>query len=531
MALISRIIIAAAILTFLINTSGFTQFEDNHTLCGEYNIRTMGAAGDGKTDETAVIQKAIELAAANGGGKILFPAGIYLTKTIVLKDNITLRIENGATILGSTELNIYDPELGSFKDSGGKKFGTALIFARDVKNICIEGDGLIDGQGFTKFYPNDKKSIRPNILRLINCKYIKIKDITIKNSAAWVTHFVECEDLLIRGVTIRSYSNKNNDGIDLVGCQRVIISECNIDTEDDSIVLKALTEKSCRDVVINNCIISGLKSAIKTGTESLGGFENITISNCTFYGTRGISLISVDGGILNNITISNISMRDSYAVIIMRLGDRMRPYAIPPANLPTGPGKLQNISVSNVQAVNVTESNDFISGIPGHYIENISLQDIRIHYKGGGKKSDSDRDVPELSGEYPKAKMFGILPSYGMYIRHAKNITMNNIRYDFTDEENRSVIVCQDVENISINGLQAESSSNAAPFIKLANTRDADIRFSQPYNKINTFLSAADSSANIKLRFNNLNNCRNTYILEDSTDPDAINVLLPDQFK
>ena len=482
-----------------------------------FNVKNYGAIGNGKIYDTAAIQNAIDKAFSIGGGIVVFPAGKYLTKTIILKDNITLRISNGAKILGSTDMSQFLPELGSFKDSGGRKFGASVLFAKDVKNISIEGDGTIDGQGFVENYPVDAGIARPSIIRFIRCSNIKVKDITLINSAAWVSHYVECEDLLIRGVTIRSYANKNNDGIDIVGCQRVTITECNIDTEDDSIVLKALTEKPCKDVVISNCIISGLKSAIKTGTESLGGFENITISNCTFYGTRGISLITVDGGTINNVTISNISMRDSYAVIVMRLGDRMRPYAVPEENRPMHPGKIINVSINNIQAVGVTESNDFISGIPGHYIENITLTNIRVSYVGGGDSKDSYNVIPELTNSYPKAKMFGVLPAYGLYIRHAKNIILDNIHYSFLNDDTRSVLVCDDVENITVEKLQAESSINAAPFIRLKDTQDADIRFCKPLNSIDTFLYAEGDSKNITLLSNSLERCKNKKILEKNT--------------
>ena len=508
--------------------SGITQEINSHDRQVYYNVRNFGAVGNGTVYDTETIQKTIDSAFSNGGGTVFFPAGVYLTKTLVLKDNITLRIDNGATILGSTELSGFDPEKGSFEDSGGKKFGNALIFAQDKKNIRITGDGIIDGQGYTKYYPNDTGSIRPNIIRLLKCSNVKITDITLRNSAAWVSHFVGCEDLLISGVTIRSYSNKNNDGIDIVGCQRVTITNCNIDTEDDSIVLKALSEKSCRDIVISNCIVSGLKSAIKTGTESLGGFENITISNCTFYGTRGISLITVDGGTLNNVTISNISMRDSYAVIVMRLGNRMRPYFVSEEKRPKRPGEFKNVSISNVQAVNVTESNDFISGIPGYKIENVSIRDIHVHLIGGGIREDSDRAVPELTTEYPKAKMFGVLPSSGMYIRHAKNIKLHNIRYSYTDADRRSVAVCEDVDYITIEDLSAETSEDSAPFLQLKDTQHADIRFCKPIGNSDTFLSVEGSSGDITLFRNTLKNCKNKYILKNETDPDAVQILQPD---
>jgi len=481
-------------------------------ITGYYSVIEYGAVGNGIKYDTKAVQSAIDSANVNGGGTVYFPVGKYLLKTIVLKDNVRLFIDNGAEILGSTQMNEFKPEYGSFIDSGGRKFGTALIFANGAENISIEGNGTINGQGYTKFYPNDRSVSRPSIIRFINCKTVKVKDVTLINSAAWVQHYIACEDLVISGITVNSYSNKNNDGLDIESCERVYITGCNINSEDDSIVLKALTTKACRDVVISDCILSGLKSAIKTGTESIGNFENITISNCTIFGTRGISLIAVDGGSINNVTISNISMRDSYAVIVMRLGERMRPYSVEENKRPKTAGTIRNIMINNIQAVNVTESNDFISGIPGHYIENVTLSNFNIEYAGGGKVSDSERKIPEMIKEYPKAKMFGTLPAYGLYVRHAINIKLNNLSLSYKDKDERSVIKFNDVINCEINGLTAASSETSAPFIWLENSNEIKIQNSSPVNKINIFLKAVNISKIILIN-NELSKAKNKYEL------------------
>lgn len=459
-----------------------------------FNIRDYGAVGDGQTYDTESIQKSIDIAYENGGGTILFPAGTYLTRTLILKDNITLLLSNGCTILGSTDLNTFNPAYGSFRDSDGRKFGTALIFAKDCKNISIEGNGTIDGQGFKEYYPNAKGVFRPYLIRFVRCSNVKVKYVTLTNSAAWVQHYVECDDLVIDGITVRSYSNVNNDGLDIEGCQRVIITRCNIDCEDDSIVLKALSTRACRDIVISDCIISGLKSAIKTGTESVGNFENITISNCTFYGTRGISLLAVDGGSVNNINISNISMRNSYAVIVMRLGARMNKYSVPDSLLPNKPGSFKNIMISNILAYGVTESNDFICGIPDHFIENVTLNNVRIEYAGGGIDQDFERTIPELIDEYPKAKMFNNLPSYGFYIRHAQNISIRDLHISYSNIEERPAIYCDDVFGFDLSGLKAKAPSGKSPLIFMNNVQHAIISNSATFNLSGTFAQISGSN-------------------------------------
>ena len=442
---------------------------------GIYNVKDFGAIGDGITYDTGSIQKSIDEASAGGGGMIFFPPGKYLTRSIILKSNISLYISNGAVILGSTDLNKFDVAYGSFIDSDGRKFGTALFLAVNCKNIAIDGNGIIDGQGFKEFYPKAEGVFRPYLIRFIPCSNVKLKNITMLNSAAWVQHYVDCEDILIDGITVRSYSNVNNDGLDIESCRRIIITRCNIDCEDDSIVLKTLSTKPCRDIVISDCIIGGLKSAIKIGTESAGNFENITISNCTIYGTRGISLLSVDGGSINNVTISNISMRYSYAVIVMRLGSRMSKYSVPDALLPDKPGSFKNIMISNIQATNVTESNDFISGSPGHYIENVTLNNIKIEYEGGGTQKDFERIIPELIEEYPKAKMFGTLPAYGFFIRHAKNLSIINLEISYKKNEERPAIYCDDVIGFELSGLKAISPVYRQALLFLNNVREATI--------------------------------------------------------
>lgn len=492
----------------------------NHLALNFFNVRDFGAAATGADYDTEAVQAAIDSAFANGGGVVYFPPGKYLIKTIILKDNVTIRLERGTTILGSTELNQFDPDYGSFIDNSGRRFGTCLFFARAASHIAIEGNGIIDGQGFPEFYPIKEGLARPAIIRFIRCQNVKIEAITLINSAAWVQHYVECDDLTIRGITVNSYANKNNDGLDIEGCQRVLITGCNISSEDDSIVLKAFSRRPCRDVVISDCIISGLKSAIKTGTESSGGFENISISNCVFYGTRGISLLSVDGGDVNNITISNISMRDSYAVIVMRLGARMRSYSLSEGERPQKPGTFKNIMIHNIQATGVTESNDFICGIPGHPIENVTLSNIRINYKGNGNKVDSERAIPELVDEYPKAKMFGTLPAYGFFIRHAKNIKLSDIFLSFDEPDQRSVICCDDVSNLELSGIRAQSTAAAAPFICLKNITDAWIHGCKPLNAIATFLRVdGEPSQRIILSDNFLKSAR-TEIVKSSAVPE-----------
>jgi hypothetical protein len=291
-------------------------------------------------------------------------------------------------------------------------------------------------------------------------------------------------------------------------------------------VLKALSTRACRDITISDCIISGLKSAIKTGTESVGSFENITITNCTFYGTRGISLLAVDGGSVNNVTISNISMRGTYAVIVMRLGSRMRKYSVPDSLAPVNPGSFRNIMISNVQAYEVSESNDFISGIPGHYIENVSLSNIRIEYAGGGKKKDFEREIPELIDEYPKARMFETLPSYGFFIRHARNISIEDLFISYKDKEERPALYCSDVSGLNISSLKAVSPERSIPLIDLHDVQKCLISNCKPEGELDTFLRISGmNTKEIILNRNYLGNSTKLYSLSPEVNSNTIKEL------
>ncbi len=461
-----------------------------------HDVRAHGAKGDGLSDDTEAIQRTID-AAAIGGGTVYFPPGRYLTGTVVLRDSITVWLDRGTRVLGNPDRM----RLGTiFRDSAGKPFGPAIFLARGVRNVSIRGDGVIDGQGTMENYPPDGSVPRPLILLFEGCENVVVEGVTLVNSAAWVQDYIRCRDVWIRNVTVRSYSNKNNDGLDLDGCERVIVEGCNISSEDDAIVLKSLSLAPCRDVVISNCVISGLKSAIKFGTESAGGFENVTIANCAIYGTRGIDIFSVDGGTVRNITISNISIRDAYGVLAIRLGARMRPYGIPESQRPKGPGTISGITISNVQAVGITESNDFICGIPGHPVTDVTLRNVRVTYRGGGSRRDTERTIPEHEARYPKKRMFGTLPSYGLFIRHARNVVLDDLDLRFEEADERPAIFAEDVTELNIRGLRAMSGPRTPAIIWLRQAHDVWLRETRLVGEAEAFVRVEGrSSGGIRL--------------------------------
>ncbi len=433
------------------------------------NVCDYGAVGDSLTDNTDIVQELVDRLSSQGGGTVYFPPGVYLQGGVRLRSNVTIWIDKGAEIRGNRRrLTRAEP---AFRDSHGKPFGPAIFAADSAVNVSMRGEGVIDGRGFRRVYPPKGPRPRPFLLLFRNCKNVLVEGLTLRNSAAWVQDYIHCHDVRIRGITVRSYANANNDGLDIDGSERVLITGCNISSGDDAIVLKSLSEKPCKDVVISNCVISGWKSAIKFGTESLGGFENVVITNCAIYGTRGIDLFSVDGGVLRNVTISNIAIRDAYGVLSIRLGARMRPYSVPESMRPRNPGRISDVLISNIQAVGITKSNDFICGIPDHPVERITLRDIRITYKGGGSAKDAQRVIPEKEASYPKKGMFGTLPSYGLFIRHARDVSIFDLDVGFEQPDSRPAIFADDVENLVLNGFHAATTDSTPGSVWLKNAR------------------------------------------------------------
>ncbi len=455
----------------------------------EFNVKDFGALGDGKTIETISIQKAID-ACTKHGGVVVFPSGNYVSGTIYLKDNVTLHLQKGATILGSTDLADYPENLPGYTFFRKGVIKRALIHGDRNENIAIEGEGTIDGQGSAFLGPFPKGvssySVRPYVIWMVECKNVRVEGIKLQNSAFWMQHYLACENVYIHNIEVYNHSNKNNDMMDIDGCKDVIISDCMGDTDDDGITLKSTHERPNENITITNCILSSHCNAIKCGTESNTGFKNITISNCVIRpskdtvviygkpkGISGISLEVVDGAEMNGIHISNIVMDGVAVPLFIRLGNRARGYD---KNLPKPEiGSIQNITISNITAFNAKTYGSSITGIPDHPIKNVLLENIRIFYEGGGMAADALREIPEKESSYPEATMFGNLPSYGLFIRHAENVTLKNIELYFEADEMRPALYLEDIQRGKFLDVQAEVNSNS-PFMQGNNVRDIIIK-------------------------------------------------------
>ncbi|MDB4926353.1 glycosyl hydrolase family 28 protein [Mucilaginibacter sp.] len=458
----------------------------------DYNILTFGAKADGKTINTKAIQMSIDKCSEQHGGRVIIPAGIFMSGTIILKNDVTLYLEDGAELKGSPDSKDYPDQ----KTSEGKKATWALVVAQNVKHIAIAGHGTINGNGaVAAFQLGDDtapgyKGVRPNIITMVNCKDIEILNVHLLNSAHWMETYVRCEYLHIKGVQVYNHANLNNDGIN-IDSRNVLIEDCNIDSDDDGICLKSDDPNiPCENVTIRNCVVASNCNAVKFGTGSRSGFRNINISNITIHKASednfrhwqshikfidqpittiaGLSIENVDGGFTDNVTIDNVFMEDIQTPIFIKLGKRGALKSKDPASF--NPGHVRNITISNVTAVSHSKITSSITGFPGYDVENVVLSNINISTMGDGTADEADAPLPEKETAYPESRMFGAtLPSSGLYIRHVKGISLQNITLQTRNMDARPAIIMDDVKNAQISLLNTEQTEITNAAIKLIN--------------------------------------------------------------
>ena len=491
-----------------------------------YNIRAYGAAGDGKSLDTPAINRAIDAAYAAGGGTVYFPAGTYLSATIRLRSNITLHLDAGATIVAA-DTGYDEPEPNKWGDLKYQDFGhshwrNSLIWGDGLENISIVGHGLISGEGLNRGWGATEGSGNKAIaLRL--CRNVTLRDFRIYHGGHFALLATGVDNLTIDNLRI----DTNRDALDIDCCRHVRISNCSLNTpNDDAIVLKtsyALGEvRPTEHVTITNCSVTGYDlgtlldgtyqrtlahspdrdgptGRIKFGTESNGPFRNITISNIVFDRSRGIAIESVDGSEIEDVAISNITMRDvSNAPLFIRLGNRARG----PKGTPVG--HIRRISIDNLIASDADGRFPafIISGIPGYQIENIRLSNIRVEARGGltmkqiaeqpedlvnvfflrggapgvqGKREPYA--VPERDNAYPEPSMFGLLPATALYARHVKNLQLHNVEVVTTQPDERLALVLEDINGITLRNVALPGPAKAkTPWARMSSVRNLSIR-------------------------------------------------------
>lgn len=453
-----------------------------------FDVRAFGAAADGKTLNTTAIQSAVDACAGSGGGIVFFPPGRFLTGGIILKSRVTLHFSPGTMLLGSTRLEDYPVERPAVLSRTRAYVQHALIYGEDLDHIGLEGPGVLDGQGaeFRRQF-GDAYLKRPYLVRLVNCRDVHVADVTLTASAMWTMHLLACQRVRVEGVRIWAHVASNNDGIDVNACENVVISDSFVDSDDDAIVLKSTLHRASRNVAVTNCVLASHCNAFKMGTESLGGFQNITLSNCVIQSPpaseringvqRGISALAleaVDGAVLERIAVSNLVIQGYEAAIFLRLGNRGA--LLQDTDAKAAVGTYRGVTISHIVGDNIGKTGCAVAGIPGHPVRDVRLEDISLRFEGGGTPEQAGRlDVPERESDYPEATMFGVLPAYGLYARHVQNLRLRDLDLDVVTPDARPPLVFQAVERLEITGLSARADAAAGCAFRLRNVKDAFI--------------------------------------------------------
>lgn len=456
-----------------------------------YNLRDFSPVADGKTLDSPVIQKAIDHCSANGGGTVVIPPGTYLCGTIQMKDNVRIYLDKNALLLGSIDLEDYK-NVDPFKEGLGIDVGWAFIAAVGVKNIGIEGEGIIDGQGSAikaKQILTDNRSEsqrwgrRPFLLRVFNCENVKVQGVTLMYSGAWTSHYSQSKNIVIDDVKIKSVGVAHNDGINIDGCADVKITNCDVESGDDALCFKTTHSQSPnKNIVVKGMRLKSNQAGIKMGTESMSAFENIQISDIYIYDTRngGIKLLPVDGAHLKNITITDVTMNNVRTPMLFRLGSRLKVFR--EGDVQQSTGSFDNVLIKNVKAKSdsVTQLNPasgiLITGIPGHYINNLTLENIEIELPGGGKKEHAERKVQEAVDQYPEIKTFGpYIPAYGVWARHVRNLTLKNVSFKLDNPDLRPVLICEDAENVKVDKFVSGSGNEKRALIQFEDVNKIDM--------------------------------------------------------
>lgn len=449
----------------------------------------QGIVGDGQTLNTKAIQDAIDrISSSKMGGVLVFTEGRYLTGMLSLKSNVELRLEKDAVVLGST--NPYDyprPEVDVKAEMhDNAKF--ALLCASNADNIAITGEGLINAQGrdlalnidslhhtgecidplynYRRLYPNE--TARPKLFFISHCNNVRIEGITAMNSACWGLSFEQSSNVCLTKVKVRNRAFWNNDGMDFTDCSHVRIIGCDINSGDDALCLKSYDRMGGNeDFVIEDCDLMCSSNAIKLGTASYGYFRNIRIKNIRVKDLyrSAIALECVDGGEISDIVVEDVVASNCRNTFFLRIGQRNCEMA----------GKLHDVIIRNVKADICLFRPDqmyeqsgpdvsffhnafpaCIAGLPDHLISNVSIENVEVSYPGRATKGMAYvglyrvKDIPENPAGYPEHTMFGELPSWGCYTRHAADISFSNIKFSLRDYDFRPAFVFDDVKGLSL---------------------------------------------------------------------------------
>jgi polygalacturonase len=475
---------------------------------GVFDVRKYGAAGDGKTLDTDAVNRAIEAAAAAGGGVVVFPAGSYLCFSIRLTSQVHLHLKQGSAIVAAdsplpdqqTGYNggVYDaaePKTAwdAYQDYGHNHWHNSLMWGEGIHDFSITGPGLIWGKGLSfganptargtyPTYNAEQPGVGNKAIALKNCRNVILRDFSMLKGGHFCLLLTGVDNLTIDNLKI----DTDRDGIDIDCCQNVRVSNCTVNSPwDDGICPKSSYAlgyaRPTRNLTITNCWVTGYyelgsvldgtfkkfapdfrvprTGRIKCGTESNGGFINVTISNCVFEGCQGYALESVDGALLEDFTITDTTMRDLVSgPIFMRLGARLR-----------GPqesakvGTLKRVLISNLDCYGAPQRvSSILSGVPGYAIEDVKLSNIYIETVGGGTAEDAKMQPPEFENKYPEPGMFGAMPASGFFLRHVRNVEMSHVEIANRAPDARPAFYLTDVGRADFFAVTAPRSADGA---------------------------------------------------------------------
>ena len=419
---------------------------------------------------TSAIQQAVDAAAVNGG-IVRLGHGKYVSGTIVMRSGVCLEICAGSELLGSTDLADY-PEHHAKRltvQDTGMGMHQSLIFAEGCENICLRGAGILNGQGFPANFPGAETARetpgRPFLIRIIDCSRVHIAGLTMKNAACWMQNYLNSEQLLIEGITVRNHANYNNDGMDIDGCRNVVIRHCRVSSGDDALCFKGAGQRELRRVLVEDCDFYSACNAVKVGTDTQGDFRQVLIRRCRIGGLAedpsglkhacadsGISLEMVDGGTLEDFLIRDIYMTRAWSPFFLRLDNRGR---VKPGDPAPGPGTLRRILFSDISGDENGPRGSYMLGIPEKPIEDVAFHNIIIRQKASAGPVLKDSDFSEMRGIYPDAHMIdeiGDAPAFGLWVRHTKGLHLQNYKVHPTGNDRRPFFASSDPSHIVENG-------------------------------------------------------------------------------
>jgi polygalacturonase len=495
---------------------------------GGFDVRAFGARGDGATIDTAAINAAIEAAAQGGGGMVRFPPGRYLSFSIRLRSNVALVLEAGSVLIAADPATDpadgqgqYDPAepnpWDAYQDFGHSHWHNSLIWGEGLENVSITGTGRIWGRGLTRSGPGANRALKAGdmpsslgqsdpmgertrkgrvfgaemagkgnkAIGLKNCRNVLLRDFSMLKCGHFAVLATGVDNLTIDNLSV----DTDRDGFDIDCCRNVRIANCYVNTpNDDAICLKSSfalgKARFTEHVTITGCQVSGFdlgsfldgtyattqKEApdkegvcgrIKLGTESNGGFRNIAIANCVFEHCRGLAIESVDGAVIEDVTVDNLAMRDlTTSPLFIRLGRRMRA----PEGTPVGAIRRVNISNVTVSQANAPYAS-IVAGLPEAPVEDVRISNLTVVHGGGGRAADLQRQIPEHPDHYPEPSMFGVTPAYGLYVRHARNLSVHHADLRTAAREGRPPVVLHDVDGAGFEHVRFAHDAAAPTFV------------------------------------------------------------------